>query len=414
MSRDGNWLRRPGQVTGQGRRILRRFGQLPGWLKVFMAGQFLNAAGAVAWLYLTLYLVSDRHLDPAHAGLVAAAYGAGLLLGNLFGGAFGDRFGMRRCVVISLTSWAVLCVAMPFVPASALAPVGGLAGACVGAARPLGNAMVATALPGEQRRAGIALSRTAINAGFVVGPPLGALLITVNFSLVFFVDAGSSLLLAALVWLKLPAGAGRSHVDSPHITGLWRELSRRPSVLLLVFAVLIVDTVYRQLFISLPLLLHDTGAPAIAYGLLVAFNAILIVLAEAPLAVALGRYSAIPVITAGFVLVALGFLVIAGWPVLGGAVVAMVVITAGEMLYKPTATAHVVDAAPEGMAGRFASLYAGASIGGVAFGSAAGGALYQHLPGLLWTIGALAVGVAAVAAWLAGRLRTRTELAART
>src|SRR2546430_1573143 len=74
MGRDGTGPRRPGQVTGQGRRVLRRFGQLPGWLKVFMAGQFLNAAGAVAWLYLTLYLVSDRHLDPAHAGLVAAAY----------------------------------------------------------------------------------------------------------------------------------------------------------------------------------------------------------------------------------------------------------------------------------------------------------------------------------------------------
>ena len=56
-------------------------------------------------------------------------------------------------------------------------------------------------------------------------------------------------------------------------------------------------------------------------------------------------------------------------------------ITAGEMLYKPTATAHVADAAPEGMVGRFSSLYAAASISGMLFAPALGGAAYEHAPG---------------------------------
>ncbi len=58
---------------------------------------------------------------------------------------------------------------------------------------------------------------------------------------------------------------------------------------------------------------------------------------------------------------------------LGGAVVAAAFITAGEMLYKPTATAHVADAAPEGMVGRFSSLYAAASISGMFLAPALGG-----------------------------------------
>lgn len=65
------------------------------------------------------------------------------------------------------------------------------------------------------------------------------------------------------------------------------------------------------------------------------------------------------------------------------------------MLYKPTATAHVVDAAPEGMAGRFASLYAGASISGMVFAPALGGGAYQYLPNLLWTLGAVTAFTAA-------------------
>ena len=84
----------------------------------------------------------------------------------------------------------------------------------------------------------------------------------------------------------------------------------------LLVAVLVVDTVYRQMFLTLPLLLHDTGAPAIAYGLLVALNAGVIVLGEAPLAVVLGRRAALPLVAAGFALVALGFVAVASWPAL--------------------------------------------------------------------------------------------------
>jgi MFS family permease len=389
-------------------RFWRRFSELPGWVKVFMAGQFVNTTGALAWLYLTLYLVSDRHLDPQRAGLVAAAYGLGLLLGNLGGGWLGDRFGMRRALLASLAGWTVLCVAMPLVPAPLLAAAGGLGGLCAGGARPLGFALVATALPAERRREVIALSRTAINAGFVLGPPAGALLAGLDFTLVFLVDAATSLLLAVIVWRKLPASAARGSAAIVH-NGLWRELARRREVVVLLVAVVGVDTVYRQLYTSLPLLLHDTGAPAIAYGLIVALNAGVIVLGEAPLAVQLRRRSAPAVIAAGFVLVALGFLAIAAWPALGGAVLAMLVITAGEMLYKPTATAHVVDAAPEGMAGRFTSLYAAASMSGTVLAPALGGVAYQHLPDLMWTLAALVGFAAAAGMWLAGRAPVRTR-----
>lgn len=384
-------------------RVLDRFRGLPGWLTLYLLGRFVNSAGALAWLYLTLYLVSDRGLDPQRAGLIAGIYGFGLLLGNLGGGWIGDHFGMRRGMLVSQLSWAVLCLVMSAAPVTVLGVVGGLAGLCAGATRPIDRALMGLTMPAARRREAMALTRTMSNAGYIVGPPVGALLFTVNFNLVFYVDAASSVLLVLLVWAKVPRTAGGSVGGGRAPRGVFRALAGHRSVIVLLASVLVVDTVFRQLYTSLPLLLKDTGAPTVAYGLLITLNAAVIVLCEAPLAVALRHRRAVPMIATGFTLVALGFVAIALWPALGGAVVAMTVVTIGEMLYKPTSEAHVVDAAPEGMAGRFASLYAAASIGGMAFAPALGGSLYQYLPNLLWTLAALATFVAAGAMWLVSR-----------
>ena len=377
----------------------RRVAELPGWLKAVMVGQLVSSAGSLAWIYLTLYLVEDRGMSPQQAGFAAAAYGVGLLLGNLSGGWFGDRFGLRTAALASQLSWAVACLAMPVVPTAFLAVLAAVAGLCGGASRPNLSALVAMALPAERRREGIALSRSASNAGFTIGPPLGGLLAAYDFSLVFVIDAVSSLVLAAVIWRWVPSAA---RVVVAQASGVWQALRRDRSVLVLLAAIVVVDTAYRQLFATLPLLLRDAGSPAVAYGVLIGLSSVVIVLLEAPLAIRLRGHSSSRVIAVGFVLVGLGLAVLGFWPALAGAAIAVAVITGGEMLYKPTATAHVADAAPEGMVGRFSSLYAAASISGMFLAPALGGTAYQHIPDLLWPIAAL-LALAAAAVYLSSQ-----------
>jgi MFS family permease len=377
--------------------VWRRAAELPGWIKAVMAGQLVSSAGALAWLYLTLYLVEDRGMTAQRAGLGAAAYGIGVLAGNLAGGWFGDRFGLREAVLGSLLGWAGTCVLMPFVPAGGLAALAALAGACGGASRPNLSALVATGLPADRRREGIALSRTASNAGFMIGPPLGGLLAAYDFDLVFVLDAISSLLLALVVWRWVPRVA---RPPQAHTRGLARALRADRRLVVLLVSVIALDTVYRQIFTTMPLMLRDADAPAVAYGGLIALSSAIIVLLEAPLAIRLRHHAAAAVVATGFVLVGLGLAAIGAWPALGGAVIAMLVITAGEMLYKPTATAHVADLAPGGMVGRYSSLYAAASISGTLFAPAIGGTAYQHAPRLLWPAAAGIALLAAGAVWL--------------
>jgi predicted MFS family arabinose efflux permease len=378
-----------------------RVAELPGWLKAVMLGQLVSSAGSLAWIYFTLYLVEDRGMSPQDAGFAAAAYGVGLLLGNLSGGWFGDRFGLRSAAVASQLTWALACLAMPVVPLHWLAVLAAVAGLCGGASRPNLSALVALALPAERRREGIALSRSASNAGFAIGPPLGGLLAAYDFKLVFVLDAVSSVVLAAVIWRYVPNATRVA--AAARVTGVWRALRADKSILVLLASIVVIDTVYRQLFSTLPLVLHDAGSPAVAYGVLIGLSSVVIVLLEAPLAIRLRNHHASRVIAVGFALVAAGLAALGVWPVLLGAGLAVALITAGEMLYKPTATAQVVDAAPDGMTGRFSSLYAAASISGMTLAPALGGTTYQHHPHLLYPIAAALALAAAVTTYLAGR-----------
>jgi hypothetical protein len=45
----------------------------PAWLKALLLGQLVSAAGSLAWLYLTLWLVTDRGLQTGTAALVTGA-----------------------------------------------------------------------------------------------------------------------------------------------------------------------------------------------------------------------------------------------------------------------------------------------------------------------------------------------------
>jgi MFS family permease len=368
---------------------------LPRWVRWLVLGQFLSSLGSLAWLFLTLYLVAERGLGPAAAGLAAGVYGIGVIGGNLAGGSAGDRWGMRRAALVCLTVAALCCLSLPFLPSAVLAAVAGLGGFAGGATRPLLSGLVAGELEPDRRREGIALSRTAMNGGAVLGPPVGASLSTHAFGLVFVVDGVTTLLLVGVIARVVPH---RHDPASRAVTGsLWAAITRDRALRRLLLCIVAVDTVYRLMYTVLPVQLHEAGVPTVGYAALISMNSIVIVLLEAPLALRLRDRPTRSVLAAGFALVGLGFAVLGISPYLVAATVMMLVVTAGEMLYKPTATAYAADLAPDGMLGRYQSAYSAASIAGTLLSPVLGGALYQVSSVLVWALAAL-LGLGAAAA----------------
>lgn len=365
----------------------------PTWLKALLVGQLVSAAGSLAWIYLTLYLVHDRGLSPTAGGLVTGLYGLGAISGNLVGGSLGDRFGLRTTLGVAKGLAVLTCIAFPVCPRVGLAPLALLAGLTGGAGRPLMSAVVATGLPSALRREGIALSRAAFNAGAVIGPPLGGLLAAHHFGWVFLIDGATSAVLLVTVLRFVPAG---QVINRGPRRGLASILRTDHQMRTLVLTVLAVDTTYRLLYTVLPLFLTDHHAPAWLYGLTISLNGLMIVGLEPRVARRLAARPALPVIGAGYATVGVGWLILGAVPSVVMAFVAVLVISVGEMLYKPTATAHAADLAPTGMEGRYQSLYAAASIGGMLLSPVLGTTLYGATAWAVWPCAGLVALMAAV------------------
>ncbi|MEU9374649.1 MFS transporter [Streptomyces sp. NPDC048255] len=389
------------------------FKDVPRTVWLLAAGVFVNAVVSFTFVFVFLYLTGPRGLGTAEAGLVTGIGGVGLVAGNFTGGWYGDRFGHRRVLLAASTVGGLALTAIPLLPTELLYAALPLAQYASGVVRAANSALVAVTVPEGARRQAFAVVRCVSNGGFTLGPPIGALVATgASYDWLFVGDGLGTLFFALWTARVVPArGASRTSSAAPDGgrgrggAGVWRELRARPAVLVLLGAILVTDLVYRQQYSAFPVFLADQGLDARVFGLVIALNGGVILLLELPAAVALRDRPALPVIGTGLVLVGAGYAALLLGAGLAGAVLMMVLLSLGEILYKTTATAYVADQAPEHAVGRFQSLYAGVSVSGVVLGPPLGGALYSAAPGLLWPLCAvLAAGAGGAVLW-AQRLR---------
>lgn len=371
---------------------------------VLAGARFASGTASFAAVYLFLYLTGPRDLSLTAAGLISGAVGAGTLAGTLTGGWFSDRLGHRRVMLAANTVGGLSLLAVPWLPIGVMAVTMPLGTYAAGTADVAQSALVAEAVPPGDRRTAIAITRAASNAGFVIGPPLGALLATASYTWLFTVQAFVVLgarFLAARALPRQPA-PGR---PAPEAGGLWRSLRAGRALLLFLPAVLLADLVYRQLYSTVPVFLRDSGHGVALYATLIAVGSGVILCLEIPVTLALRRFPSLRIIAAGYLLIGAGYALFGLGSSVWLLVCAMLVLTAGEILYKTTATAHVVDAAPPHLLARYQGLYTGASISGVVLAPPLGAATYALSPAAVWPL-CTAVAVAAAAlAWWSGRVR---------
>lgn len=383
---------------------------MPRWIWILLAGSFVGSVGVMVELFLTLYLVESRDLPVGQAGLLAGLSGVGIIAGNLFGGSIGDRFGLRLTLQGSTVASIPLLLAVPPSPLVSLGPVLLALGFAQGVYRPVSAALITSSLPADVRRQAVAWLRVSWNAGAVIGPPLGALVVAWRFDMIFVVEAVALVFLLISVAFVPRAAGAISEVVVRRST--WSALRADPRMILLLGTIVLVDASYRFAYTAVPLQLRDLDAPHWVYGLTVSVNGILIVLMEPWLAAKLRHVAATRLLGCGFVLVGAGWALLI--PVQGIALVfvGILVVTVGEMLYKPTATAHAADRAPVGMHGRYQSLYAAASISGTFTAPAIVGISYPIDPALTWAVGAGLAITAALLLLLWSRLSPGVDAAA--
>ncbi|MDX3854585.1 MFS transporter [Streptomyces sp. AK02-01A] len=223
--------------------------------RLLMANQFaINLAFYMLMPYLAAHLAG---------GLGLAAWAVGLVLGVrnlsqqgmfLIGGTLADRFGykapiMAGCLLrtggFALLGWVDQLPAL--IVASAAT---GFAGALF---NPAVRAYLA-AEAGERRVAAFATFNVYYQAGMVLGPPVGLVLLASDFRLVCTVAALVFAALTLLQWRALPARGGEKAEEGP--TGLparWRTVLANRPFLLFSLAMTGSYVLTFQVYLALPL-----------------------------------------------------------------------------------------------------------------------------------------------------------------
>ena len=215
---------------------------------VLAASRFVGSATAFAFLFLTLfltlYLTGPRDLSAPRAGLVAGVVGVALLVGNFTGGRWGDRHGHRRVLLVASSVGAVVLMSVPWLPVRAMVVALPLAAYLSAVGQVSTGALTALAMPRGDRRTAVALGRAASNAGFVIGPLLGALVVTWSWEAMFVLDGLAVLLIRVALSRALPVEPPAA--PAPPGPGMLRAVLGDRSLVVLLVGVVLVDVVYRQ------------------------------------------------------------------------------------------------------------------------------------------------------------------------
>ena len=377
---------------------------LPRVVWALAAARFVSSAASFAMLFLTLYLTGPRGMSTSTAGLLAGTVGIGFLAGNFTGGRWGDRFGHRRVLLTASSAGGLMLTVVPLMPLWVLVGLLPVQAYLMATGSVSSGALSALAVPRGQRRTSVAVGRAASNAGFVLGPPLGALLVAWSYDAMFVVDGLAVIVVRFALSRWLPRDAPDVGDARAPGNGLLRALRLDRSLVVLLVGVVLVDLVYRQLYSTLPLHLRDSGQPVWLYATVIAVGSALILVLEIPVTQWLQGRHAYGVIALGYALVGVGTAMFALPVSVASVLLAMVVLTAGEILYKTTATAHVLDQAPDHLVGQYQGLYTGAATSGTLLAAPVGTAVYATSPDLLWPLMAVLALAAAGFVLLARRV----------
>src|SRR5262245_643113 len=162
--------------------------------------------------FLVLYLTKEIKVSAPLAGLALSAYGVGGLVTSPLAGRLADRVGPFTVLRGSLGLTGLVLLVMPLVQQYWFVILLTFVWAMVAeAARPATMAALTGAATAEQRKAAIALNRLAVNLGMGIGPAIGGFLALVSFSLLFVVNALTSLAAAATLSVLLYVRRRRGH-----------------------------------------------------------------------------------------------------------------------------------------------------------------------------------------------------------
>ncbi len=337
------------------------------WVVVF-ASFIDHTGGALIFPFFALYITHKFNVGMTEVGLLFVVFGISNFIGSMLGGALTDHMGRKSVIIMGLIVSALTSLGMGLVTKLEyfylMAIVTGIFADMAG---PAHQAMITDLLPEEKRADGYGIMRVAMNLSVAIGPAIGGFLAAKSYLLLFSTDAVTSIITAVIFYLLVAETRPQtvtaeasiqpesSLVDSfKGYLVVWRD---RAFIAFLMISI-VITIVYVQMNSTLAVFLRDTrGVPESGFGIIMSFNALLVVLFQFAITRRLSKHKPMLMMALGALIYAIGFSMYGYVANFGMYLVAMFIITVGEMIVVPVAQTVVAKFSPEDMRGRYMAVF---------------------------------------------------------
>jgi len=334
---------------------------------------------------------------------------------QMIGGYLSDRYGRKKIILISMSlnilnnlgMIAMISLSAPVWVILVVYIIGRAAGMT---ARPALSAMVVDLADRERLTETYGLLRVGRNLGWASGPALGGYLATfLSYAWLFATAVLMNTIAFFIILFALKEFYSKTpeHIEIRSIF----SVAKNKSFVLFTGLCLLVFLCMAHLGSTLSVFTVDRlGFSTSDYGLLLTTNGLFVVLFQYPVAFVISRFRKYHVLMLGSLLYMIGWLYM-GWTTsFGWAVIAIVIVTTGEIIFSPVATAVVGELAPHDKRGRYMGFFGWSETIGMSLAPLVGGILldtFTDTPNLVWApIAAFGFIAAAGFFWWGRRVRS--------
>jgi MFS family permease len=362
---------------------------------------------SVVFPFLSIYFYNVMKIPMATIGTVFFAAILSGAVAELIGGELADRFGRKIVMVsaLSIRATVFLLISLAVFKNVGFVPIAGLivlSSFSRGLFEPAALAMVSDVTTREKRQEAFAFLRIGINLGWAVGPAMGGFLASLSYAFLFSVSGivtliGVIILLAAL---KEPTGASRA--ERVGLRDLAAVAHDRLFLSYNLISVLVCVVAAQLIMVFSVYAVEWVGISKVNLGYLYTVNGLVVVLLQFPCVKLVERFRMTRVIAFGSLLYAIGYFsasFAAGFAML---LVAIVIVTLGEILTGPASVALVANIAPVKRYGRYMGVFGLFSSVGFSLGPFVGGLAMDVSGGsrlIVWSLIGI-IGVVASAGFL--------------
>ena len=397
-------------------RVSSIFRRYPFQFWLMLMGLVISTTGTtMVWPFLTIY-ASEKLLLPLAAVTSLMTFNSvSGFVSSVIAGSLVDRFGRKGMMVIGLFGMAI--VYLGYMPAREFwqfALLMLLSGSFNPLYRVGTDAIVADMIEPENRTQAYSLVRMGRNVGVALGPILGGLVLSRSYN-IGFITASIALTffgLLTIFFLKetLQRDPNRHHDSLRDQLRVISEALRNKAFSRMVGSFTLMEICATLMWVVLAVYIKQNyGIGEAQYSWIPTTNALMVIFLQVLITRLTQKHSPTSVMPVGAAFYAVAMLLVALSGNFWGFLLAMIIMTFGELITAPTATAYVANLAPADQRGRYLGFFGLAWYVALSIGPMGAGFLSDnisiHAP---WFAGAI-VGVISVLSFLSlRRLETQS------